>query len=238
MSTAENAADPNNAASTEMSSLMSSDPHESPKNVARGSDKVGTNGPGASIHPARLDSRKPPPQPSESTLTEHEARHSISSTNQEIEDEGSVWRTTAKMKDLSSAISSGVPTTRPPVKDLPRTPPPPPEKDLAYLDPTPKTPQTSRPVSRQASDDGEYSEKDPQYLQDPGENELSAEQLQQDSEGMADKGSESEIQSIMEQFTGESKAGGEKEEAEEEEEEDEEEEEELMSPPRDMPNPM
>jgi Rab5 GDP/GTP exchange factor len=222
MSTTENATDPENAVSTEMSSDLSPDQQELSKNTTRNSDEFGTTGTEPSTHPTRIDSLKSPSQSSEGT-SQHDPQHPSSSINQEIEDGGPVSETSTNMQNLSLAASSELPTPSAPIKDLPKTPPPPPEKDMAYLDPTPKTPQTSRPVSRRNSDYGEYSEKDPQYVQDSAENEVTTQKLHQNSDEVADKDSQPEIQSIMEQFTGESEAGGNDK---------------MMSPRLEMPNPM
>lgn len=76
-------------------------------------------------------------------------------------------------------------------------PPPPPEKDESYIDPTPKTPQAPRsPVP------AEYSEKElPDVPKADDRNDISGEE----PEGRRSEDSQSEIQSIMEQFSDETK---------------------------------
>jgi len=95
-------------------------------------------------------------------------------------------------------------TSSPWDSNQPVTPPAVPEKDSLYLDPTPRTPQASRPPSRIPSTLGEYNEKD--VLQDVEEADRS---LQNEKKGKAleiqtDKDDQAEILSIMDQFTDES----------------------------------
>ncbi|KAK2760806.1 hypothetical protein FQN54_002044 [Arachnomyces sp. PD_36] len=79
-------------------------------------------------------------------------------------------------------------------------PPPPPTKDELYLDPTPKTPLAPQSPSGPNSD---YNEKElPEVPQKGGDlAELSEKAVPAENGGRASEDSQSEIQSIMEQFT-------------------------------------
>ena len=207
MSTAENATASDNAVSTEMLSEISADMQDPSTNATENLNGSSTNGKTRLTHLARSDSLKQIPESSEATVPYRKPQN-LSATDHDIEDGDHAAETSAKIQRLSLGPGPENPMQGAPLKDLPKTPPPPPEKDAAYLDPTPKTPQTSRPVSRQPSVYGEYSEKDPQYGQDLMESDLNVEKTQDTSEIVADKDSHSEIQSIMEQFTGEAGAPG------------------------------
>ena len=93
-----------------------------------------------------------------------------------------------------------VPAKTSPTKPLPATPPSRPASEAPYLDPTPKTPLLSRLPTRESSDYGPYNEKDPRYGPDPPlpENE---EKRGMPLDESVDKNSQSEIQSIMDQFS-------------------------------------
>lgn len=207
MSTVKNATNADHAASTEMSSELSSTPKDPPDNAGKDLEESDTRATRSETHPARLDSLQGLPEFPQCMLPP-EVFGALHNDHQTTEDGGSVPEPASKMENLSLAASSERPSSNTPPSDLPSTPPPLPEKDSTYLDPTPKTPQISRPISRQTSDYGDYNEKDPQYVQDAVENEANAVEAHDQSDRVADKDSQPEIQSIMEQFTGESGAGG------------------------------
>jgi hypothetical protein len=101
-------------------------------------------------------------------------------------------------------LSLPSPASSSPTKDLPATPPPPhpAEKELLYLDPTPKTPQISRASSQRIAAPGEYSEKDA----DLGLETENSEKRTMDSNDSQDHEPQSEIQNIMDQFMNETGA--------------------------------
>ncbi|KAF7504849.1 hypothetical protein GJ744_001647 [Endocarpon pusillum] len=191
MSTAENARGPNHALPSETCTATSPDEQGSSTTATENSENL------------RESKRS-----SEGSTSPRALPIPINSADQNIGDEGCTVETSQKMQNLSLTADSGNSAQTAPLKHLPPTPPPPPEKDVAYLDPTPKTPQISRPVSRQHSDDGEYNEKDPQYMRNPTEDDFDANKASLPPEVAVDKDSQLEIQSIMEQFTGDGGASG------------------------------
>ncbi|KAK2784881.1 hypothetical protein FQN52_008817 [Onygenales sp. PD_12] len=83
-------------------------------------------------------------------------------------------------------------------------PPSPPQKDEAYLDPTPKTPQAPQSPLQMPSD---YIEKDlPQVPEGPQREQMAGKEAKNGGRNSED--SQSEIQSIMDQFTDETKQFG------------------------------
>ncbi|KAK2806523.1 hypothetical protein FQN50_005806 [Emmonsiellopsis sp. PD_5] len=83
-------------------------------------------------------------------------------------------------------------------------PPSPPQKDEAYLDPTPKTPQALQSPLQMPSD---YIEKDlPQVPEGPQREQMAGKEAKNGGRNSED--SQSEIQSIMDQFTDETKQFG------------------------------
>ena len=90
-------------------------------------------------------------------------------------------------------------------------PPPPPDSEKPYLDPTPSTPQPSRPISRRSSGNEEFNEKALPTEAEPT-SDVEFEQKPPEDEGdTTAKASQSEIQSIMEQFEHEGEAPGQEE---------------------------
>jgi Rab5 GDP/GTP exchange factor len=208
MSTAENAEAPDDAVSKEKLSEMAPEKQDSPTNASGNSNRSSTIQSKPLTHSAILNSLDHSPDPSEGTSPGQVLRAPINTTYQETENGAHLSETNANMQHLSLATSPQEPAHSMPSKDLPRTPPPPLEKDAAYKDPTPRTPQTSRPVSRRNSDSEEYNEKDQQFVQDVTDNDLNVEKEHASTEAGPDKDSQSEIQSIMEQFTGEAGTPG------------------------------
>jgi Rab5 GDP/GTP exchange factor len=219
MSTAEDATAPDNAVSPEKSSDFLLDKQKSLTNATGNLTISSTSTSEPLTQPATVDSLEDLPESSESTTLRQDLVRPGGREDQHTEHASYVPEKSGKMERL--ALANSQPPT--PLKCLPQTPPPPPEKDGAFLDPTPTTPQTSRPISRRTSDYGEYNEKDPQYVQDSIERDLNAEKTEFPSVAETDKDSQSEIQSIMEQFTGGSKGSGKDE---------------IMSPRLEMANPM
>ena len=100
-------------------------------------------------------------------------------------------------------LPSGPSASSSPTKDLPATPPPPPaEKELSYLDPTPKTPQLSRASSQRIVTSEEFSEKDVGR----GLETEHTEKRHIDLHDSQDQEPQSEIQNIMDQFMDETDA--------------------------------
>jgi Rab5 GDP/GTP exchange factor len=219
MSTAEDATAPDNAVSPEKSSDLLLDEQKSLTNATGNPTISSTSTNEPLTQPATVDSLEDLPESSESTALPQDLVRPGGREDQHIEHASYVPEKSGKMERL--ALANSQPPA--PLKRLPQTPPPPPEKDAAYLDPTPTTPQTSRSTSCRTSDYGEYNEKDPQYAQDSVETDLNAEKRQFPSVTETDKDSQSEIQSIMEQFTGGSGGSGKDE---------------IMSPRLEMANPM
>jgi Rab5 GDP/GTP exchange factor len=223
MSTVGNASARDNALPSETPSDLSPHPQESSKPRTGQSSESSTAAHGSLTHPTRLDSLKDSLDFPEGTTLPQGSQRPINSSEKTVGDGGLVEDPSTRMQHLSLTADSRTPPQAAPPKYLPQTPPPPPEKDVTYLDPTPKTPQTSRPVSRQLSDDGEYDEKDPQYVQQATENDFNAHKQAVPSEAVPDKDSQSEIQSIMDQFTGGRGTPGKDE---------------IMSPRLELANPM
>jgi Rab5 GDP/GTP exchange factor len=223
MSATGNASAPDNALPSETPFDLSVHQQE-PSSIETGQPSESSTAVQESLaHPARLDSLKDSLHFPEGTVLQQGSSRPISSSEKTLEDGGLVEESSTKMQYLSLAADLRKPPQATPPKYLPQTPPPLPEKDGSYLDPTPKTPQTSRPVSRRPSDDGEYDEKAPQYVQQATENGFNAHKLAVSTEAVADKDSQPEIQSIMEQFTGDRGTPGKDE---------------IMSPRLEMANPM
>ncbi len=224
MSSANNATAPDNALSQEASSGLSPDKQDVSTTASGNLTASDTLANKPSSHPAGLDSLKDLPEPLEGMMPQQGSEEPISSTDQELGGGLKLSEIGTKLEKLSLAESHpNLPQTTP-AKHLPQTPPPPPpEKDAGYLDPTPKTPQTSRPVSRRPSDYGNFNEKDQQYVRDTAENDRNVEKSHVPPEAGPDKDSQLEIQSIMEQFTGDGVAPGQDE---------------IMSPRLEMANPM
>jgi hypothetical protein len=118
-------------------------------------------------------------------------------------------------------LSSTAPLPSSPTKDLPATPAtlPPAEKELLYLDPTPKTPQISRASSQRKATSEEYNEKDPGHDLDAED----GDKRNNESNDSQDQEPQSEIQNIMDQFMDET--GGLRQE-------------EIMSPRLELAGPM
>jgi Rab5 GDP/GTP exchange factor len=203
MSTLEDASTSDNAVPSKKAQEL---PKETQTTLNLGGDQLtGLNNASAedSKHPARLDSLMYSVGPLKGPASNVNSEVSAQGSTDGNEDGGRLGATTARIQHLSLASSSQNMPERAKTKDLPETPPPLPEKDIAYLDPTPKTPQISRPVSRRTSNYGEFNETDTQYAGEPSDNNASAEKTEQNQDSVADKESSSEIQSIMEQFEGE-----------------------------------
>lgn len=139
----------------------------------------------------------------------------------------SIEKSTEDLQDMSISTA----TLRPPAQNpvLPEIPRPSTpslttsQPQQPYLDPTPATPQTSRPASRVSSGFGEYNEKEGLGESEPAsENEFEQRPVS-DAEDGTGKESQSEITSIMEQFTDETEAPGK---------------EEIMSPRLELAGPM
>ncbi len=147
MSTAENARGPNNALPSEKCSDTSLDGQASSNTATEKLTDSAMIANEPSTHSVRPDSTLPQVLP-----------RPVNSTDQNTEDADRTAETSQRMQSLSLAADLRNSMQTAPQKHLPPIPPPPPEKDVGYLDPTPKTPQISRPVSRQHSDDGEYND--------------------------------------------------------------------------------
>ena len=122
-----------------------------------------------------------------------------------------IEETSEGLKDLSiSAPTQPLPQKEASVEDSHRLIPPLPssESEKPYLDPTPKTPQPSRPVSRTSSDHEDYNEKGLALTPEPTYESEVEHKSNVEEEGTVAKDSQSEIQSIMEQFEVEAEAPG------------------------------
>jgi Rab5 GDP/GTP exchange factor len=223
MSAIGNASAPENALPSETPFDLLVHQQEPSMIEARQSSESSTGVHESLAHPARLESLKDSSEFPEGTILRQGSPRLFSSSEKTLADGGLVEESSIKIKHLSLA---GDPPKQPqaaPPKYLPHIPPPPPAKDGSYLDSTPKTPQHSRPASRRPSDDGEYDEKEGRKVQQATENGFPAQEQVVSTEAVADKDSQPEIQSIMEQFTGDRANPGKDE---------------TMSPRLEMANPM
>lgn len=196
MSTSENAATSNNAVPEEASSTMPTEANSS--SVESTISPTIMDQPSA--HPPRFDSLKDPlPSPAQ---IDGQFFAVSAGDPEESEASSKMQHVTGQVQQLS--IDTGKQTAGSVSHVDSMEGPEPPAKDAAYLDPTPKTPQTSRPVSRRPSDYGEYNEKDAPFEQDLVGSGTDVDKAQ--PEPAVEEDSQPEIQSIMEQFTGDGEA--------------------------------
>ncbi|WEW55756.1 hypothetical protein PRK78_001189 [Emydomyces testavorans] len=141
------------------------------------------------------------------TAIKMEVEKSISGKQAETMTEINAENPTQSMERLSLSAkraADGIPSLNLQTNiSLDSTPPPPPQKDNAYIDPTPKTPQAPpSPIGTST-----YANKDlPDVPQDAQQGDTSGKQAGTEGEGRKSQDSQSEIQSIMEQFADETKS--------------------------------
>ncbi|EEP80994.1 conserved hypothetical protein [Uncinocarpus reesii 1704] len=104
---------------------------------------------------------------------------------------------------LSKRTADGVPALQLHTNADSLSPPPPPQKDDTYIDPTPKTPQAPpSPIGTPT-----YADKDlPDVPRNLQQSDVGEEKSEGEGEGRKSEDSQSEIQSIMEQFADESRS--------------------------------
>ena len=201
MSTAQNAPPSGNAIPSETMSNIASEEQPFKQEATERSDGSNTTADELTSHPPRLDSLKDPIQTSENIQHSEQALEMTGKDEDSDPGNGPLDEISTQYKHLSVDTGGQYLGGKMTQNSHGEIPPSPPVKDTAYLDPTPTTPRTSRPVSRQNSEFGGYNEKDPQY--ETGALGTSPGTAEARPELVSEKDSQPEIQSIMEQFTGE-----------------------------------